>query len=935
MWALPSLVTAQAILPKSLLVNTPGVTDYILPFDIADMYIKISGAQGGNSEYTCPNPGGPGAVISTHIFADFCSSHGVLPGGTIRLIVGGQGESMRVQERIAAGGGGGSAILYKAPGSSSWIILVVAGGGGGAATDIQNGECVGGSGGPAQFSNNGADGLPDPFGHSVKGGINGNGGEAFVLSSYGGGGAFSDGVTLGNQGCNGKAGFPNGGAEANCIDLLTTRGGFGFGGGAAGVSGGGGGGGYSGGSGGTVGSGGGGGGSYLVDWAPRLDTAHSTGDGQISIFCDNGVIPHPVSLQSATLPGLQVPGCDINNNVGFGYSTIEKTITLSQFNAAGGVINSGSCGIQSISYIDVTDPDNSSGIVNRTYTIIDTGNTKVTCKQVITIVDPGIAATISPAAQTICINTSPAAITVDAAAQFGITIQWSKGDDASFVDADIIPGAASLSYTPPPSATADFTYYFAKITDNCGTITIKRATVGVLAQPITWYKDADNDGYSDGTTKTQCSQPKDYKQSTDLTAITGDCNDDDPEINPATEWFLDADNDGYYSSLQIGGRQQCESPGQGWKYKGLLGGGDCNDDDPAINPTTIWYLDADNDGYNDPLYIGTPSCTHPLDGRNYITTTKGPDCNDNDATYNQETVWVIDQDGDGYYTGTPYTGCLFIGATGYVRKTNQLPGDCDDNDPAVNPQTVWVLDADGDGYYVGTPVTSCSSPGTGYVIKTNQQAGDCDDSNKFSSPGAVWYKDADNDNYSDGTTITGCDQPDGYKAATALIATTGDCNDDDPEINPATEWFLDADNDGYYSSLQIGGKQQCESPGQGWKYKGLLGGGDCNDNDPAINPATIWYLDADYDGYHDKLFIGTPSCNPPLDGRHYITSTKGADCDDNDATNNPETVWVIDQDGDGYYTGTPYTGCLFIGANGYVRKTTQLPGDCDDNDRTC
>ena len=114
--------------------------------------------------------------------------------------------------------------------------------------------------------------------------------------------------------------------------------------------------------------------------------------------------------------------------------------------------------------------------------------------------------------------------------------------------------------------------------------------------------------------------------------------------------------------------------------------GDCNDNDANINPETIWLLDVDGDGYHEKLYIALPSCAAPQDGRNYINNSKGQDCNDNDATYNPETVWVKDADGDGYYIGEPYTGCFFIFQPGYVQKTNQQLGDCDDGNAAIHCQ---------------------------------------------------------------------------------------------------------------------------------------------------------------------------------------------------------------------------------------------------------
>jgi hypothetical protein len=53
----------------------------------------------------------------------------------------------------------------------------------------------------------------------------------------------------------------------------------------------------------------------------------------------------------------------------------------------------------------------------------------------------------------------------------------------------------------------------------------------------TWYKDADSDLYSDGTTNTtSCTRPAGYKVASELTAISGDCDDINAAVNPgATE----------------------------------------------------------------------------------------------------------------------------------------------------------------------------------------------------------------------------------------------------------------------------------------------------------------------------------------------------------------------------------------------------------------
>jgi alpha-tubulin suppressor-like RCC1 family protein len=86
--------------------------------------------------------------------------------------------------------------------------------------------------------------------------------------------------------------------------------------------------------------------------------------------------------------------------------------------------------------------------------------------------------------------------------------------------------------------------------------------------------------------------------------------------------------------------------------------------------------------------------------------------------------------------------------------------------------------------------------------------GDCNDENNQINPGKteicdgidnncnglidegvklVFYKDLDGDGYTDGTTSVGCSAPQGY----VLSATSGDCNDNDPNINPGKTEICD------------------------------------------------------------------------------------------------------------------------------------------------
>ncbi len=68
-----------------------------------------------------------------------------------------------------------------------------------------------------------------------------------------------------------------------------------------------------------------------------------------------------------------------------------------------------------------------------------------------------------------------------------------------------------------------------------------------------WYKDNDNDLYSDGINITLCTRPVGYKVLSELTATFGDCNDANSSINPGASEscnFIDDDCDG---SIDEGG----------------------------------------------------------------------------------------------------------------------------------------------------------------------------------------------------------------------------------------------------------------------------------------------------------------------------------------------------------------------------------------------
>ena len=289
---------------------------------------------------------------------------------------------------------------------------------------------------------------------------------------------------------------------------------------------------------------------------------------------------------------------------------------------------------------------------------------------------------------------------------------------------------------------------------------------------------------------------------------------------------------------------------------------------------------------------------------------------------------------------------------------------------------IIVSDVDGDGY--------------------SEQDGDCDDQDGSIHPGvdetcdgldnncngaideevqSIFYADSDGDGFGNNSyTIEACSSPDGY------VPNGNDCDDENANIYPSAseicdgldndcnelvddglglEMYVDADFDGYGDENQpVEGCQ--EEPGL------APFAGDCDDFNPAINPAAAelcdevdnncdgntdegvqntYYIDTDSDGFGDSNTL-IEACTRP---EGY--SENATDCEDGDASIFPSAPELcdngIDNNCDGliddesainrntYYTDSDGDGFGDINAPAQACTVTtgfsENPDDCDDS----
>jgi MYXO-CTERM domain-containing protein len=448
----------------------------------------------------------------------------------------------------------------------------------------------------------------------------------------------------------------------------------------------------------------------------------------------------------------------------------------------------------------------------------------------------------------------------------------------------------------------------------------------------TFYLDSDHDGYGGAVTGAFCDAPPGW------VATSADCDDGAAAIHPgATETCDASDTD-----------EDCD--------------GAADDADPDATGKTTSFLDADGDGYagatttawcdtpagyyatstdcddtSDTIHPGATEVCDPADA--------DEDCDgladDADSSATGETTFHVDADGDGYGSAATTSRC--DAAAGAVTDAT----DCDDTNAAVSPgasetaadgidedcdgaETCYA-DADGDGYRGTATVESADADCADAGEALSAAAPDCDDGDAATAGGSteivgdgidedcdgaeLCWDDADGDGYrsDDAETIASDDLDCEGPTEVPADAPAGDCDDHDPAYHPGAEEAncadpndyncdgsvgrVDGDGDGYAACEDCDDARTDVSPGETEVCDGR--DDDCDGTiDVGASDATLWYADADGDGY-GAAADPVSACEAP-DGYVAITTP---DCDDTDDTVHPEAVDTpddgIDQDCDG------------------------------------
>jgi hypothetical protein len=471
------------------------------------------------------------------------------------------------------------------------------------------------------------------------------------------------------------------------------------------------------------------------------------------------------------------------------------------------------------------------------------------------------------------------------------------------------------------------------------------------ADALTWYLDADLDGYGDPSiSDVQCElyQPSGYiLDNTDCDdSDSGDypgateiiANDDDEDCDGGDTCYEDLDGDTFGTSATVlSSDTVCSDAGESYNDDDCDDGeattypgadeycdghdDDCDgdvDEDGSVDVLT-WYADSDGDGYGDPA-VDDIDCYEPT---GYVA--DNTDCDDSDSGDYPGATEIVgnsddescdgteicydDDDNDGYldssgdtrsstdtdcydpYEGTntdPTTDCDDTDAGDYPGAT-EIVGNQDDED--CDGGEICFEDDDDDGYLdsSGDTRVSADTDCTDALEGTNTDpTTDCDDSDSGDYPGATEIVGNEDDEDCDGGEICyNDDDDDGYLDSSGDTITSSDADCKDPYESPSSTATTDCDD--FDAQAYPGATEYCDGHDD-----------DCDgevDEDGSADVRT-WYADSDGDGYGNPS-VDDIDCYEPTG---YVADN--TDCDDSDSGDYPGATEIVGNQDDESCDGT-------------------------------
>ena len=440
--------------------------------------------------------------------------------------------------------------------------------------------------------------------------------------------------------------------------------------------------------------------------------------------------------------------------------------------------------------------------------------------------------------------------------------------------------------------------------------------------PVNCWTDGDGDGFGAGDPVVV--DDGDCADVPGTVPTDGDCDDDDPlsvPDFPLGELCDGADND------CSGGLEPDEADDDGdlWlacddfvdRDLGVLGGADCDDDDPAAFPGAIETSDDDVDLNCDGVF------GEDVDGDGYAL--EDGDCHDGDDSIHPD----ADELCDGW--DTDCDGTLSPDESADVDGDGWLAcEDCADAVAEVHPDAEEICDgrdSDCDGLM---PADELDGDGDGAPACL-----DCDDADPAAAPGLAEDCEDGIDNDCDGSVDVDADlDADGFGTC------SGDCDDGDPTIHPDAQDDcdgLDNDCDGLVDP-------DFDLDGDGFVACPLsLDRDDCDDDDPTVYPGAPAICDDGVDNDCDPLtlesvdrdgdgFVSCPSEGGDCwEGNPLVYPTAPELCDwiDNDCDGQVDEFLDMDEDGQVPCEGDCEEGVAHAFTGGVEQCDDGIDGDCD------